>query len=416
MANNQLIQGAATAAPTFLDVGKAVAGGFKGYTNNKYVNPRVAQNEAIQTRVNASMAKMKTDMDFTSFSPSETKTMRTFLLSQRNVYTDAAKEAAKFDDTTDPEYMMYVDKMQNVNNSFTNLAKQLESYKTGKAAYAQGQLEGIYSNGTNETIAKDNAISYGFYDKDGKYDETKQEGGFDSPFQIQDGGNISFNINDRNVSYNDMDSPVLKDYKLAKSLITGNEAAFKANQLQNEYSLASYRVSLEQQLENEDALSSMIFDFNTELKVDDIQEGITNGSMNMTQARDVFIDRMVAARKEVSAAGVADYVANNPDSPTAKSYIQSKAAQETITIVNAYPNDKTWAGDAKQFNFKRQGQGIKKDTVTKKYYIAKDPLTGQYYIGNNRADANSYAEDYKISAEEALKEFGITIPNPTITI
>ena len=86
MANNQLIQGAATAAPTFLDVGKAVAGGFKGYTNNKYVNPRVAQNEAIQTRVNASMAKMKTDMDFTSFSPSETKTMRTFLLSQRNFY------------------------------------------------------------------------------------------------------------------------------------------------------------------------------------------------------------------------------------------------------------------------------------------------------------------------------------------
>ena len=44
------------------------------------------------------MSKMKTDMDFTSFSPSETKTMRNFLLSQRTKYTDAAKLAAEFDD------------------------------------------------------------------------------------------------------------------------------------------------------------------------------------------------------------------------------------------------------------------------------------------------------------------------------
>jgi len=415
MANNQLIQGAALTGKKFLDVGAAVAAGYKGYTNNNSVNPRVAENEAIQSRVNSSMANMKTDMDFTSFSPSETKTMRTFLLSQRNIYTTAAKEAAKFDDTTDPEYMQYVDQMQNVNNSFTNLAKQLESYKTGKAEYAQGQMNGIYSNGTDGEVGRDNAVMYGFYDKDGKYDDTKQEGGYDSPFKIQDGGNIAFSIAGRELSYNDMSPPILKDYKLAKSLISGNETAFKAGKLQNRYSLDAYRVQLEEGLENQDTLKSMIFDFNRELDVKDLQDGITNGTMDMTQARDIFIDRMVTAREEVSIEGRADYLARNPTGEGAgKSYIQSKNAQEQIAIVNGYPNDKNWTGDAKQFNFKRQGEGIKRDTSPKKYYIARDEA-GQYYIGDNKDDANTYAEDYKITAEQALKEFGITIPSPPIT-
>ena len=73
--------------------------------------------------------------------------MRNFLLGQRTKYTDAAKKAAEFDDTTDPDYMMYVDEMQSVNNSFTNLASQLGSYKKGKLEYAQTMQEGLYSNG-----------------------------------------------------------------------------------------------------------------------------------------------------------------------------------------------------------------------------------------------------------------------------
>ncbi len=149
MANNALIQGAARTGKKFLDVGGAVAAGMAATPDYKPEN-RVAENKAIQNRVNSYMGKMKTDMDFTSFSPSETKTMRNFLLGQRTKYTDAAKKAAEFDDTTDPDYMMYVDEMQSVNNSFTNLASQLGAYKKGKLEYAQTMQEGLYSNvGTN---------------------------------------------------------------------------------------------------------------------------------------------------------------------------------------------------------------------------------------------------------------------------
>ena len=81
MANNQLIQGAKVTGKKFLDVGAAVAGGFDDY--KRPVNPRVAINKKIQGRVNGYMSKMKTDMDFTSFSPEETSTMRDFLLGQR---------------------------------------------------------------------------------------------------------------------------------------------------------------------------------------------------------------------------------------------------------------------------------------------------------------------------------------------
>ena len=77
MANNALIQGAALTGKKFLDVGGAVAAGINAAPN--YVSPqndRVAENKAIQAKVNSYMSNMKTDMDFTSFSPAETATMR----------------------------------------------------------------------------------------------------------------------------------------------------------------------------------------------------------------------------------------------------------------------------------------------------------------------------------------------------
>ena len=95
MANNALIRGAAEASKKFLDIGGAVAAGINAtpdYVPSK--NNRVAENKAIQAKVNNYMSKMKTDMDFTSFNPAETATMRNFLLSQRTIYTDAAKKAA----------------------------------------------------------------------------------------------------------------------------------------------------------------------------------------------------------------------------------------------------------------------------------------------------------------------------------
>lgn len=306
MANNQLIQGASKVNRNFLDVGKAVGEGLAmsqgGAGGQRYVNPRVAENKAIQSRVNKYMDRMKTDQDFTGFSDAETSSMRSFLMDKRMEYAAAAKIAASSQDNTSEEYLEAIDIMQRVNNSFTNLASSLESYKKGKLDYAQGQRNGSFSDGADPVNASNMAAMYGFYDDDND-PSTKNIAGKDAAFKISNGGDLSFDINGKNVSYNQMQPLPLKDFKLGISLLKGNEAAYSAGKRQTSTSLDLYRMQLEQSLQNPDSVQSMIFDFNDELETTDLQDGITSGALNMDQARDIFIDRMVNSRNEVSLQG-----------------------------------------------------------------------------------------------------------------
>ena len=81
MANNALIQGAALTSKKFLDVAGAVKQGLVDSGSFSRQTPaRVDENKAVQAKVNNYMRNMKTDMDFTSFTPEETATMRSFLL------------------------------------------------------------------------------------------------------------------------------------------------------------------------------------------------------------------------------------------------------------------------------------------------------------------------------------------------
>lgn len=311
MANNALIQGAALTGKKFLDVGGAVAAGINatpGYVSPK--NDRVAENKAIQAKVNSYMGKMKTDMDFTSFNPSETATMRDFLLSQRSVYTDAAKKAAEFDDTTDPNYMMYVDQMQSVNNSFTNLAAQLKSYKKGKLDYASNMQEGLYSNGNPSSKSKEAAIIYGFYDADG---DKRSDDKYDAPFQIQEGGNIAFNVGGQEVSYNGMEEPFLKDTKFLNGLNKTSENAYNSGlrgNPDNKYSQDSYTQQLNDALQNEDSLRSIIFDFKAEANLSSIGDELENGTIDIAQARIDVIAALTTARGQAYDAGKIQYDKN----------------------------------------------------------------------------------------------------------
>ena len=312
MANNALIRGAALTGKKFLDVGGAVAAGIAA-TPTYVPEDRVAENTAIQNKVNSYMSKMKTDMDFTSFSPSETKTMRNFLLSQRTKYTDAAKKAAEFDDTTDPNYMLYVDEMQNVNNSFTNLASQLKSYKQGKLDYAQNQLEGLYSNGNEPSVNNNAAIIFGFIDED---QDKRTDKRLDSPFQILQGGNLGFNIDGNEISYNDMPMPGLKDNKLANSILTKNEAIYnqglRGGELNPEM-LKAYELNLEDQLQNRDALRSIVFDYESELGMftkdqeDELSLALKNGTLSYDNLRETVVDKLVQARRDVFNSGKSIY-------------------------------------------------------------------------------------------------------------
>jgi hypothetical protein len=306
MANNQLITGAGVAAKKFVDAAAEINKGFSAATQSArgFNRPNtVTKNQEYQNRVNSLMGKMKTDMDFTSFSPAETASMRTFLVNERQKYADAAKAVANMTDATSPEYMAQVDIMNGVNNSFTNLAGQLKSYKKGKAEYAEGMMSGTYSDGNELENSKVNSTMYGFIDEDG---DGKSDSRLNAPFSIMQGGNIGFNIEGETVTYNDTTPPLLKDYELGVGLLKQNEEVRKSGRLVGADAEKMYRLQLQTAFANQDSLRSFIYDFEDEFPTEDLgklwEENPNNGDV-INQIRGQVIDRLVNSRVEAGKTG-----------------------------------------------------------------------------------------------------------------
>ena len=397
MANNALIRGAALTGKKFLDVGGAVAAGMAA-TPTYVPEDRVAENTAIQNKVNSYMSKMKTDMDFTSFSPSETKTMRNFLLSQRTKYTDAAKKAAEFDDTTDPNYMMYVDEMQNVNNSFTNLASQLKSYKQGKLEYAKTMQEGLYSKGNASRRSKEAAIIYGFYDADG---DGRSDDRYDAPFQIQDGGNIAFNVGDQEITYNGMEEPFLKDTKFLNSLNATSEKAYNSGlrgNANNPYAQDAYNQQLNDTLQNEDALRSIIFDFNAEAPMNDIGKELDNGIITLEEAREKVKAKLLKAREDAYLKGKSEYKRK-------QAIVTPEDTSKIDNAINTANNDLS-QGESVISLYHPNHKGIKRD------YVIEYDDSGKAYIARKSAadklGTNLSADHWMELTED--NEWGIDVP------
>ena len=310
MANNALIQGAAQTSKKFLDVGAAIGAGIAAGDSTVLATqtpPRTKANESIQQKVNGYMAKMKTDVDFTSFTPAETKSMREFLLAERSKYADAAKIAAQFKDTTSPGYLEAVDIMQGVNNSFSNLASQLGAYKKAKVDYASSMQQGLFSKGNDPSRSREAMIAYGFYDGDG---DGRSDSRYDSPFQIQEGGNIGFKVDDKVIDYRDMAEPFVKDTKFLNSLNKVSENAYNngaSGKNDNQYAQDSYNQSLDSALQNEDTLNSIIYDFKSEVKLDDVGLALDAGNITIEQAREEVKSRLLIARNQAFKDGKKEY-------------------------------------------------------------------------------------------------------------
>ena len=313
MANNQLITGAGVAAKKFVDAASEVGKGFSAATQSArgFNRPNtVTKNQQYQNRVNSLMGKMKTDMDFTSFSPEETAAMRNFLVNERQKYADAAKTVANMTDATSPEYMAQVDIMNGVNNSFTNLADQLKAYKKGKVEYAEGMMSGTYSDGNDLENSKINATIYGFVDEDG---DGRSDSRLNAPFSIMDGGNIGFNIDGQTVPYKDTTPPLLKDYELGVGLLKQNETVRKSGQLVNADAEKMYRLQLQTAFANQDSLRSFIYDFEDEFPTEDLgklwEENPNNGDV-INQIRGEVINRLVNSRIQAGQAGYSQRQSN----------------------------------------------------------------------------------------------------------
>ncbi len=372
MANNALIQGAAQTSKKFLDVGAAIGAGIAAGDSTVLATqtpPRTKANESIQQKVNGYMAKMKTDMDFTSFTPAETKSMREFLLAERSKYVDAAKIAAQFKDTTSPAYLEAVDIMQGVNNSFSNLASQLGAYKKGKVDYASAMQQGLFSNGNDPSRSRESMIAYGFYDGDG---DGRSDSRYDSPFQIQEGGNIGFKVDGNTIDYRDMAEPFVKDTKFLNSLNKVSENAYNngaSGKNDNQYAQDSYNQSLDSALQNEDTLRSIIYDFKSEVKLDDVGNALDAGNITIEQAREDVKSRLLVARNQAFANGSREYKAKQNKATWASlSYAQRLEA-------NAMNRKLKLLESGKEITARTQGSKLSAQMIGGGgfgYYIIKD--------------------------------------------
>ena len=384
MANNALIQGAALTGKKFLDVAGAVKQGLVDSGSFSRQTPaRVDENKAVQAKVNNYMRNMKTDMDFTSFTPEETAAMRSFLLGQRSIYAEAAKNAAAFDDTTDPDYMLYVDQMQNVNNSFTNLAAQLKAYKKSKIEYASAMQEGLYSDGNQPSKTKEAATIYGFLDKDG---DGRSDERYNAPFKILQGGNIAFDVDGQEIAYNNMEEPFLKDTKFLNSLNKTSENAYNSGlngNADNPYSQDSYSQQLNDALQNENTLRSIIYDFNAEAPMSDIGNDLDNGVIDLSKARDLVRQRLLKTRQDAYNTGKAAYdkkqETNNNDGFNL-SATQIANNKENSSIIQAYA-DSDLQG-LKEFNYIVRSPKERATTTSQRYKINKTS-DGKFFLFTN---------------------------------
>lgn len=273
--------------------------------------------KSINDSVSNSMGKMKSDVDLTAYSKEEQKNLGKFLTSQRSKYAHSANALAKISDTSSPEYQYHVDVMNGVNNSFTNLKNQLDSYKENKIEFADGVRSGLFSEGNDDMQYSNAAAMYGLIDGEKT----------NVPFQINENGNLGFNIGEEYVSYNDFEQPFVKDYKVASSILKQSADLYKNHNLLQGPQKDMLRLNLMASLTDPNTIKSLVSDFEGQgLNFSDIPLD------DMEAARNMIADRVMNSYSEVAAQGKAEYDARNPSGNG------NSGAQEFSTLTSDFDN------------------------------------------------------------------------------
>lgn len=177
-----------------------------------------ARKQAEKQRINATVGgyidNLNSEVDLTQLNSTQQMAVTNFLVENKNVYANAASEIARLDDPSDPRYMELREKMNSVQNSFKNLAGQVNGYKEDKIAYLKDFDDRRISDG-NDISALSSASK--IYTDEGN-------------FGISEGGNLNFWNNDKEEyeSYTDVEKPFLKDFKSANNILSLNEKVYSA--------------------------------------------------------------------------------------------------------------------------------------------------------------------------------------------
>ena len=243
MANQQLIQGELFAATGgvkdggFLDIAGTVGAELKEVNNymtsardnkQKVIKEEQAKAKAVDKQIAGYVNKMKSNVDLTGVPPAQQKAIQSFLIDQKDQYVQAANEIVKYS-ASDPEYMHYADIMNSVNNSFTNAANTLKTYKASQTEFIDDFQNGRLSDG-------DLALK-------------KQAGEIYSPdakFTVENGDFIFTDSSGNKLNSRDFKNPANKAYKTATSIANIANTVYKSGAKLSQTQAATIRLQLEE--------------------------------------------------------------------------------------------------------------------------------------------------------------------------
>ena len=304
-------------------------------------NEKEAKVAAKTAEINTWMSKLKSDLPLTGLDKQSQTAMKNWLFGKKQEYAYASSQIANIQDQTSPEYMMYSDQLNEINTAISNLSGQVKGYKKNKLEFADMNEKDMWSAGNDPASNAQAQTIYGLSDSP-------------TPFTISQDGNLGFNIDGNNISFNDYDPPFMKDYKAAKYVTTEANTLFTSHTELSEQKINTIRLGLEQQLADPNSLKSII---SNDFTVNGLDfSNIVYDPEDIAGTRKQVIDAIIVGYKDVAKEGVAEYKRKNPgarkENPNPGNVV--KNADGTQTYVSP---DKTGplAGDADSYTDTKQG-------------------------------------------------------------
>ena len=247
MANRNLIAGTrAVYGNRFVDAAGSVGSGMQGY--NAGISPStlagLASMKNTDTQVKAYLNSLNTEMDLLELSDAEQNSIKGYLNTQKNLYSQLATELTQVD-AISPRYMELKNRMDSIKQSFVNLKAQTDKFKERKVQYLDDLENGRLSKGNKPDDYNAAGSVYG-----GGALLIDPNGGINV---VTDGG-------EGLVRYADVKDPFLKDFKTADEILEQNNKLYNAGVALDASKEALLRNQLKSKLSQDGSLESIVED------------------------------------------------------------------------------------------------------------------------------------------------------------
>ena len=309
--NEALIKGAAIAAGGFNDLGAAFNKGFQPVmtailaANEKEELKREKQElkdaeelNKIDARVSSYMSKLNSNVDMSRLTAQEQKAIAEKSYEWKMEYNGYANDIAGVSPSTNPQlYMELSEKMNGVNQKFTNLVNNVKTAKQGKIDYLNSQQLGEISNGND--LKNQDILSSVYTDE--------------SSISVTDNGSLAYEYPPKSGKYISVDEiPVYFSNAAGKEI--GAQIGQIANQIESngvkltDADLKKYSNQIGAVLQNRNALLSIVKDNDVipgiQAKVFNDIPGYFYDPENTDILREVVVQKIVEGLASSAEAGV----------------------------------------------------------------------------------------------------------------